>query len=315
MINNDPPGNFVIINPNAGNGKGKKEWHTIMSILDNCSFSYKPEFTSQKKDASKLVKEAINNGYRNIIAVGGDGTLHEIINGIMEQDTVPSKEIYVGLIPVGTGNDWGKMFDIPMDYEGAVRVLKERRCYKHDIASLTHHQDGVVQKSFFLNVAGTGFEAKVIKRSHDRKNRRGKSNGTTYMTSLLASLISNKNQEATITIDGVAIRKKIFSINIGNGKYCGGGMRQAPDAIPNDGLLDVTVINDLSIPEVIMALKYLYNGRIYEHPKIDGYRARKIVVESDIPMFSEADGELLGHTPLEFEVIPNAINVIINREP
>ena len=315
MRENNDTSNFVIINPNAGNGKGKKEWDTIRSILEKHSFFYKPEFTSKKKDASRLAKEAINDGFRNIIAVGGDGTLHEIINGIMEQENVPTKEINVGLIPVGSGNDWGKMFGIPMDYVEAVRVLKEFRCYKHDIRLLKHHQDGVIQKSFFLNVAGTGFEAKVIKKSLDRKEHRGKSNSTTYMMSLLSSLLSNKNQEAAITIDGTTIRKKIFSLNIGNGKYCGGGMRQTPDALPSDGFLDVTVIGDLSTFEVIRSLNYLYNGKIYEHPKIEGYRAKKIVVESVVPMLSEADGELLGQTPLEFTVIPGAINVIINKEP
>ena len=315
MSENNGPSNFVIINPNAGNGKGRKEWNTIRSILESHSFSYQPEFTSQKMDASKLAKEAIYNGYKTIIAVGGDGTLHEIINGIMEQGAVPTNEIYVGLIPIGSGNDWGKMFGIPMDYNEAVKVIKEGRCYKHDIGLLNHHQDGVTKRSFFLNVAGTGFEAKVIKKSLDRKERRGKSNGTTYLMSLLTSLLSNKNQEVTITADGVTTRKTIFSLNIGNGKYCGGGMRQAPNALPNDGLLDVTVIGDLNTFEVIRALKYLYNGRIYEHPKIDGFRAKKVVIESEISILSEADGELLGETPLEFTIIPEAINVIINREP
>ena len=128
MKETNAPISFVVVNPNAGNGKGKKEWNTIKSILEKYSFQYKHEFTSQKMDASKLVKKAIANGYRTVVAVGGDGTLHEIINGIMEQNSVPTNEIFVGLIPVGSGNDWGKMFGIPTDYEEAVKVLIARKC-------------------------------------------------------------------------------------------------------------------------------------------------------------------------------------------
>jgi diacylglycerol kinase (ATP) len=315
MKETSAPISFVVVNPNAGNGKGKKEWNTIKSILKKHSFQYKHVFTSRKMDASKLVKKAIANGYRTVVAVGGDGTLHEIINGIMEQNSAPTNEVFVGLIPVGSGNDWGKMFGIPTDYEEAIKVLIARKCYKHDIGLVSHNLNGVTMKSYFLNVAGTGFEAKVIKKSHDRKNRRGKSNSTTYITSLLSCLLSNKNQDVTITIDGTRIEQKIFSLNIGNGIYCGGGMRQAPNAKPNDGLLDVTVIGDITPIEVIFSLKYLYNGKIYDHKKVDGYRAKKVTVESAIPMYSEADGELLGETPLEFAIAPGAINAIINLEP
>jgi diacylglycerol kinase family enzyme len=124
------------------------------------------------------------------------------------------------------------------------------------------------------------------------------------------SLLSYKNTRAEIIVDGERISAEVFSINVGNGKYCGGGMRQTPDAIPDDGLLDVTVINGIGKIEIIRSLKMLYDGTILTHPKIDGYKCRNLRVSSDSILWAEADGETLGHTPAEFSIIPSGINII-----
>ena len=124
---------FVIVNPNAGNGKGRKDWEQISSGLRNHGLQWAEYFTERKGQAISISQEVIAAGYRKILCVGGDGTLNEIVNGAFNQKIYPTKDITLGIIPVGTGNDWGRMFRIPLDYEGAIRIIKEEKTMLHDI--------------------------------------------------------------------------------------------------------------------------------------------------------------------------------------
>jgi diacylglycerol kinase (ATP) len=300
---------FTIINPNAGNGKGKKDWNRISGLLENEKILIRSEFTCRKGDASEFTREAIRSGFRKIIIVGGDGTLNEVVNGIFTQDHCPSREISIGLIPVGTGNDWGRMFGIPLVYEGAVNVLKENKTMLHDIGVITYYSGNEKHKRYFINIAGIGFEAMVVRKTNRQKDK-GRSNSAIYFYNLLSSLISFKKSNADIIIDGRKVTSRIFSINVGNGRYCGGGMRQTPDALPDDGFLDITVIKEMGRIEIIRSLKLLYDGTILSHPKVDGYRAKNVRVETESVLYAEADGESLGHTPVEFSIVPAGINII-----
>ena len=145
---------FTIINPNAGNGKGGKDWNRISDILRKNDFRFEMKTTQRKDQATEYTRELIAAGYRKIISVGGDGTLHEVINGIFTQDHCPAKDIILGLIPVGTGNDWGRMFGIPLVYEGAVQVIREGKLILHDIGVISYYNGEEKAKTFFINIAG-----------------------------------------------------------------------------------------------------------------------------------------------------------------
>jgi YegS/Rv2252/BmrU family lipid kinase len=300
---------YAIVNPNAGNGKGKRDWDRISGLFEKENIPVFSQFTQKKGHAIDSIRKAINTGFRKIISVGGDGTLNEVVNGILTQDYCSPKEITVGMIPVGTGNDWGRMFGIPLVYEGAVKVIRENKLMLHDIGLVTYHSGVEEQKRYFINIAGLGFESLVVAKTNRQKDK-GRSSQTLYFYNLLSSLISYKNIKTDIIIDGRRSSGIIFSINVGNGRYCGGGMRQTPDALPDDGLLDITVIREMGRIEIIKSLKLLYDGTILSHPKIDGYRANNLRVESESLLYLEADGESLGHTPAEFSIIPAAINVV-----
>ena len=299
----------AIVNPNAGNGKGKKDWTRIETLFAREEIDIVPMFTERKGHAITLAEDAVKEGFRGIVAVGGDGTLSEVVNGIFRQTACPSNDVSIGLIPVGTGNDWGRMFGIPLLYEGAIRVIKENRQMPHDIGIVSYQTGTGEEKRYFINIAGLGFEALVVKRTNKQKDK-GRSNKAIYFYNLLMSLISYRITPASVIIDGVRNDCRVFSVNVGNGKYCGGGMRQTPDALPDDGLLDVTVIREMGRLEIIRNLKLLYDGTILSHPKVDGYRTKSVRVESENILFAEADGESLGHTPVEFSIIPKAINII-----
>jgi len=304
---------FAIVNPNAGNGKGGKDWNRISDILTKNDIRFEKKTTGRKGQATEFTREMIAGGYRKIISIGGDGTLHEVINGIFTQDHCPAKEIILGLIPVGTGNDWGRMFGIPLIYEGAVKVIREGKLLLHDIGVIDYFHGEEKAKTYFINIAGLGFEAVVVKKTNKQKDK-GMSNKAIYFYNLLSSLVSYRNTSVEITIDGRSSRAKIFSINVGNGRYCGGGMRQTPDAIPDDGLFDITVIKEMGRIEIIRSLQLLYDGTIMSHPKVDGYRSNNLKVTSDSVVYIEADGESLGHTPVEFSIIPAAVNIIYGKK-
>ncbi len=300
---------MLIVNPNAGNGNGKKDWLRISELIKGENLSFKVGFTEKRGHAIDLTMEAIDNGFRNIVSVGGDGTLNEIVNGVMLNTACPTNDISLASIPVGTGNDWGRMFGIPLDYSSAVKIISTNKRMLHDIGMVKFYDGPDEKVRYFINIAGLGFESMVVRRSNIQKDK-GHGGKAIYFLNLLLSLLSYKNTKAEIFIDGEKTEADVFSINVGNGRYCGGGMRQTPNALPDDGLLDVTVINGMGKIEIIRNLKILYNGKILDHPKVDGYKCKNIKVRSDYLIFTEADGETLGHTPAEFSIIPACINTV-----
>jgi YegS/Rv2252/BmrU family lipid kinase len=300
---------YVIVNPNAGNGKGRTDWKRISGLFKKENILIESVFTENKGHAVDITARAIMNGFRKIVTVGGDGTLHEVVNGLFKQTICKSTDVTLALIPVGTGNDWGRMFGIPTVYNGAVDVIRENKQLLHDVGLVTYNQGNEVHSRYFINIAGLGFESIVVKKTNKQKDK-GRSNKAIYFYNLLTSLITYRNTEATITIDGESTTSRIFSLNVGNGRYCGGGMRQTPEAMPDDGLLDVTVLREMGRIEIIRNLKLLYDGSILSHPKVDGYRVKNVQVTSESLLYVEADGESLGHTPASFTVIPGALRVV-----
>lgn len=300
---------LIIVNPNAGNGKGKKDWEKISILLNKKALSFDVKFTERKGHAIHFTIEGIAAGYRKIITVGGDGTLNEVVNGVFLSGVCPTTEISLALIPVGTGNDWGRMFGILLNYERDIDIIVENKQMLHDVGLISYYDGPEKKERYFINIAGLGFESVVVKRTNQQKDL-GHSGKLIYFYNLLMSLISYKNTRAEIIIDDEKIRANVFSLNVGNGRYCGGGMRQTPRAVPDDGLLDVTIINGMGKFEIIRNLKILYDGTILRHPKIEGYKCKNIKVSSESVMYAEADGESLGQTPAEFNIIPAGIKIV-----
>jgi diacylglycerol kinase family enzyme len=201
------------------------------------------------------------------------------------------------------------MFGIPLDYEKAVKIIRENKTLLHDVGLVSYYNGAEKKNRYFINIAGLGFESVVVRKTNIQKDK-GHGGKLIYFYNLLTSLLSYKNTKAEINIDGEIIHAEVFSLNVGNGRYCGGGMRQTPRALPDDGLLDVTVINGMGKFEIVRNLKILYDGTILQHPKIDGYKCKNIKISSESAMYAEADGESLGQTPAEFSIIPEGINIV-----
>lgn len=299
----------VIVNPNAGRRRGSRDWNLISGLLGTNDFDYSHEFTKKKFHAIEIARQAIKEGYRKFVVVGGDGTMNEVVNGIFTQNICSTKDILIGMVTVGTGNDWGRMFNIPLDYSEAIKTIKRGKQILQDAGVVHYHIFEGKENRYFINIAGLGFDATVVRRTNIQKDK-GRSSKTSYYWNLLRSLFTYKSTHTRVLVDGNEVRNDTFSISLGIGKYSGGGMMQTPDAMIDDGLFDITIIKRMRKGEIIRSLKKLYDGTILNHPKIDFYTGKKIFIFSEPVIHVEADGESLGYSPIEFEIIPRSINVI-----
>ena len=179
------------------------------------------------------------------------------------------------MIAVGTGNDWGKMFSIPHSYEESIKIIRNRKVRPQDVGIVEYVNGNQQEKRYFLNIAGMGFDALVVQRTN-RQKEAGKNGKAIYLINLLRSLMIYKPTHIELKIDGQKISRDFFTISVGIGRYSGGGMLQTPNAIPDDGLFDITVIKKIGKGDIILSLKKLYDGSILKHRKIEGYKAREI---------------------------------------
>jgi len=302
---------LIIVNPNAGSKKGEKEWPRIHTCLQQQGFDFHSVFTAHRDHAMHLTIENIEAGYRNIVVVGGDGTMNEVLNGIFLQQKVVPVEISLGIIPVGTGNDWCRMFNIPFDYKKAVDILKKKQPFIQDVGKISYFKKETPHIRYFMNVAGMGYDALVAKKTNLLKEK-GKGTPLAYLYYVFASLFQYKFIEGIIEIDDKKVFKgEIFSMNVGICKFNGGGMKQVPNAIPDDGFMDVTLIKKTSKFKVFRYAGKLFDGTLVNLPIVNTYQGKTIRIRSTGKIYLEADGESLGHTPFVYEIIPRSLKVII----
>lgn len=303
---------FVIVNPIAGSGKGLDDYPLISKLLRDSNIHCEAVFTEHKCHATELTVSAIEAGYRHIIVVGGDGTLHEVVNGVFIQKYAPTTEITIAVIAIGTGNDWIRMYGIPTRYSEAIRAIREGYTFLQDVAEVEYEESMYRQKRHMANVAGLGFDAAVIK-SLQHATMKGKFGRSIYLWCVLRSFFKHKSTGVKIWVDDKLIfNNLIFSIAIGVCKYNGGGMQQLPSAIADDGLLDVTLIKPLHWWHVLFRLHRLYNGTIYSIGHVLHAQGSKIRIESSPEIHLEVDGEALGVTPVEFRVLHRDVRVVVN---
>lgn len=304
---------FVVINPISGSGKGLDDFPLISKLLRDNGIRCESVFTEHKHHATELTVSAINAGYRHIIVIGGDGTLHEVVNGLFIQKMVAPDQITIAVIAVGTGNDWIRMFGIPKRYSEAIRAIKEGYTFLQDVASVEYEESRYRQMRHMANVAGLGFDAAVIRRCMEMRNN-GVKGASLYIRALISTFFRYKPTGVKVWIDDrLVYNNLLFSIAIGVGKYNGGGIQQLPQAVADDGLLDITIIRPLHWWNIIFRLKRLFNGSIYTIGHVLHAQGRKVRIESSPESLLEIDGELFGVTPVELHNVHRKVRVIVNR--
>jgi YegS/Rv2252/BmrU family lipid kinase len=307
-----PPDKWlIIVNPNAGVKKGGKDWPLISRLLNSAGIFHLCVLTEHRNHANQLAGEFIEEGYRNIAVVGGDGTMNEVVNGIFQQKYISPSAITLGMIPVGTGNDWCRTFGIPFDYKNAIRILKNGKTFLQDVGKIGYFKNQDTVQRFFINIAGMGYDALVAKKTNISKEK-GRGGPLTYLYFVFSSLFQYKFIEAVIEIDDHQVFKgEMFSMNVGICKYSGGGMMQVPAAVPDDGLFDVTLIKKTQKWMVIRYANKLYDGTMVNLPFISTFRGKLIRIRSVGKIYLEADGESLGHSPFVYEILPQSLKVVV----
>ncbi len=304
---------FVILNPHAGSGRGKKDQAEILKVLDKSGFEYKLKVSEFPKHTIPIAIESITKGFRNLIVVGGDGTLNEAVNGIFSQTVCPPEEITIGMIPVGTGNDWIKTFGIPNDYKGAVKIIKQGITMRQDVGRIFFPENDLIRTCYFANMAGFGFDAMVAAKTNRLKDK-GRTGIMLYLQALGSSFWNYQTAKTHVIIDGQEIDELIFSISIGIGKFNGGGMMQAPGAVPDNGHFQVTIIRKIGLFGILSNLAGLYSGEFVKDPRVSSHKANNISISSSCNIAGEIDGEILGDNKFKIDIISQKLNVIYNPE-
>ena len=298
---------FVIINPTSGNGAAKKKWNPICNELIKQKFDFEFSLTEYKKHSVALIEKAIKQGITKFICVGGDGTLHNMVNGILSLNPANISAIKIGIIPVGTGNDWVKTYKISNEYKKAIQTIKAEFTIKQDIGKLFINENN--STIYFNNLAGIGFDGYVVNKVHKFKYL----GFLAYLTGALLSIASYKKSALEITFDHTEIKEKTLMLLIGICKYSGGGMQLTKNANSTDGLFDISHINKIGLLTLLGNIGGLFNGNITNHKLVTNYKTSKLNIKDlDTHItYIQADGELVGSGSFEAEIIPAALNFIV----
>ena len=295
---------FVIANPTSGNRNFSKQWKEIQQLLKHKNLDYSFAFTQFSKHEIELVQDAIQKGFKNIISVGGDGTLHHVVNGIMMQRYVKSSDITIAVIPLGTGNDWIKTYAISKNIEKSIEYVYQKKTYLQDIGVLKTTN----QLTYFNNVAGLGYDGYIV----NKLNKLKRFGAIAYLLSGLAGLFLYTKTVFKIIIDGKIIEENCLMTLFGICKFSGGGMQFTENVKMNDGFLDITIAKNFNFLDIVLNIKKLYNGKIVHHRKIETYKTKQIkVIPLGVKPFIQADGELIDSGEVNVTIIEKAIRFVI----
>ena len=302
----------LILNPHAGGGKGRRDKKMIENLLKSNGLEYDLLVSEYPRHAILLAKSAVQNGYLHFIVAGGDGTLNEVANGILEANNSYQNKVTIGVIPIGTGNDWIRTFGIPNGYQGAIDKITECKTFLQDIGKIVFSENGNEATRYFSNMAGFGFDALAAQKANNLKEK-GHSGIRVYLLSILKAYKEYKTQRVQIILDGEKVDDLIFSASVGIGKFNGGGMMQAPGAIPNNGIFEVTIIKKIGIFGILRNLVGLYNGNFVKDPHVVCYRAKNISINSPDLIAGEVDGESLGNSQFHIEILHQKLQMIVGE--
>jgi diacylglycerol kinase (ATP) len=304
---------LIVANPSSGGGKVRKRWAEIERKLTENGIDFTVHFTKKRGDATAIVKNALlTEGGRNIIGLGGDGTLNEIINGIFQQTVVEPSSIRFTMYAAGTGNDWVKMHEIPADLDAFIQMLKVGNTAWQDVGKVDYiDEKGEEKQHFFGNAGGVGYDSFVVQ-SVESAGKRYVPKKFAYFLHMLKCLYAYKPQRMRIHHDGEMVEDSFYTINFGINKFSGAGMQLTPQAIKDDGLLGFTLIKDIPRWRVISYMPLLYLGTIEKAPAVTLFQVKNIRIESlGKPVFCETDGELVGMSPTEISVLERALRVVV----
>ena len=265
-------------------------------------------FSERPGHLIELAAAAVDGGASLVVAVGGDGTLNEVVNGIARRD------VELATIPLGTGMDFVRTYDIPTKFDDAVLVARDGRPRTID-AGLVHYRTwgGENAERWFANVGSVGMSGAVAQRANGMSKALG--GKTTFFYALTRVFLTWENTEVTVRLDDAERRGRMHDVIVANGVWHGGGMMLAPEAQPDDGLFEVVLIGDVGKVDFLTTAPKIYKGKHVNHPKVEVLRSARVEVDAAEHLPIEVEGEQVGTTPAAFELVPGALRVRVPTRP
>lgn len=289
----------VIVNPQAAAGRGLRLLPRVISTLQELDRTFHVMSTRGPGDAIEIARDFAESEVPLVVAVGGDGTINEVVNGLVGGNYQPC----LGVIPAGRGSDFARALGSPKKTEDAVRQMLSSKPRRVDAARATF-ADG--SSRLFVNAGGLGFDAAVAQRSHGSHLP-----GSTfpYLRGLIGALVAYHNIPATIVVDGTKIEAEITSAIVTNSSYLAGGMRLVPTADITDGVLDLAILRDLTKRDLVSNVPKVYRGTHVTNPKFSHHPVRSVHIATKLPAAVQLDGELFGQSPVTITVEPGLVLV------
>jgi len=292
---------FVVVNPAAGGGRTARAWPMVAAELNRLGLTFESVRTTRRGHATDLARRAADAGWPLVVAVGGDGTLNEVVNGVTDGTGTPLAT--TGAILTGRGRDARRNFGLAADWRQAVRRIVEGEDVPFDLGA-AEWADGASR--YFVSAAGAGFDAAVARRAASR----GGVGTLPYVLAIVEGLLAHRPIAATIEADGESgPTAPLTTVVVANGAYYGGGMKIAPPANPADGALDLVVIGALGRLELLRWLPTVYRGAHLANPRISIRHVRRARVVGATPLPTHVDGEPAADTPVTFRVCPRALRL------
>lgn len=293
---------LFIINPAAGGGRGAKRWEQVERSLSAAGRPPEKVFTTQPGEAEWVACGA--TGYDLLVAVGGDGTVSEVANGILRAPT----QTALAVVPVGTGNDIARALRLhtPTD---SIQALLDGELRPTDVIRIDYSKGSESVRRFALLFAGVGIIGPVLRHT-GKWLKRLLGQSLAYRAGLVRALYHYRSPEMRLDANGKTFQGRFIFVGLNNAEDAGGGMRIAPGARLDDGLLNVNLVGEIGRWEVLMELRRLAQGKHTGHPKVSYFSAQQVHIETEAPVEVAADGDLIGHTPAQFQIQPKMLSVL-----
>jgi diacylglycerol kinase (ATP) len=298
----------LIANPRAGNGTVGKMLPEIGAALDGKGLEWDVVETDGPGSATTLARAALAEGRRFLCAVGGDGTVHEVVNGMYEGTTPINPTAVLAAIGAGSGCDFVRTFGLDRKPEIIARHLAGPTYMPIDLGlARCTGPDGEPVERLFANIAEVGYGAEVVRRAARYPRWFGR---LRYLFGAYGSIRAMQRPEMTVTVEHTEVTVPLVELVVANCQFFGGGMKVAPRALPDDGRFNVQLFTGQR-SQVFVLTQKIYRGEHLPHPQISEYQSPTVRVDGPTRLLVEADGEVLGTTPVEFEILPQALRLKI----
>jgi len=293
-----------LVNPASANGSTGKRWPELARRAAAVGLEGDALLSERRGHLAELARSAASGGASLLVIVGGDGSVNEVANGLVDVPSPPA----VAVVPRGTGWDFVRTFGIPRGIEDAARVALGGVERAIDLGAVSYRSwDGEERRAVFANVASAGMSGAIAQRANETSKALG--GKASYLWATFAVFARWSATDVEVTVDGATRAGRMFDVIVANGRFFGGGMKMCPEAEPDDGLFDVVTIGDVTKRDLVVTMPKIYRGTHLPHPKAELLRGRAVSVRSEAPIPIEIDGEQPGTTPASFEVLPRALRL------